>query len=121
MTLPTFLGIGVLRGGTTWLHELLVSHPDVYVPARCKETYFFDLYYERGLEWYEGLFPPRSGGGSRSSALVDILSSQDLVLKLRSSARQDATFDWLQVNLVLLPFDDGQKMARAIVENEVTE
>lgn len=60
MTLPTFLGIGVMRGGTTWLHELLASHPEVYVPTRRKEIYFFDLYYERGLEWYEGFFPPEA-------------------------------------------------------------
>lgn len=47
-----------MRGGTTWLHQLLASHPDVYVPTRRKEIYFFDLYYERGLEWYQGFFPP---------------------------------------------------------------
>jgi hypothetical protein len=55
------------------------------------------------------------------SVLVDLPSSQDLVLKLSSSARQDATFDWLQVNLVLLPFDDGQETARSLVENEVPQ
>jgi tetratricopeptide (TPR) repeat protein len=47
------------------------------------------------------------------SALVDLPSSQDLVLKLNSSARQDATFDWLQVNLVLLPFDDESRNSTA--------
>ena len=57
MTLPTFLGIGVMRGGSTWLHELLSTHPDIYVPKRRKEIYFFDLYYDRGLEWYEQFFP----------------------------------------------------------------
>jgi hypothetical protein len=57
MTLPTFLGIGVIRGGTTWLHELLTSHPEVFVPTRRKEVCFFDQYYERGLRWYERFFP----------------------------------------------------------------
>lgn len=71
MTLPTFLGIGVLRGGTTWLHELLASHPDIYVPTRRKEIFFFDLYYERGLEWYEGFFPPEAEAG-RYQALGEI-------------------------------------------------
>ena len=42
MTLPTFLGIGVPRGGTTWLHKLLISHPVVYMPTRRKEIRFFD-------------------------------------------------------------------------------
>jgi tetratricopeptide (TPR) repeat protein len=39
------------------------------------------------------------------SELVELPPSRDLVLKLRASARQDATFDWLQVNLVLLPIN----------------
>jgi hypothetical protein len=56
MTLPTFLGIGVPRSGTTWLHTLLSSHPDVYMPTRRKEIRFFDKYYARGLGWYSSFF-----------------------------------------------------------------
>ena len=56
MTVPTFLGIGVPRGGTTWLHTLLASHPDVFMPTRRKEVRFFDRHYDRGLEWYEEFF-----------------------------------------------------------------
>ena len=58
MTLPTFLGIGVQRGGSTWLHALLASHPDIYMPTRRKEIRFFDRYYENGLGWYEDFFCP---------------------------------------------------------------
>lgn len=58
MTLPTFLGIGVPRGGTTWLHTLLTSHPDVYMPTQRKEIQFFNRYYERGVGWYETFFCP---------------------------------------------------------------
>ena len=58
MTLPTFIGLGAPRSGTTWLHKLLDSHPDVYMPTRRKEIRFFDQYYERGPGWYETLFPP---------------------------------------------------------------
>jgi hypothetical protein len=58
MTLPTFLGIGVQRGGTTWLHTLLASHPDVYMPTRRKEIRFFERYYQNGLDWYQGFFCP---------------------------------------------------------------
>lgn len=58
MTLPTFLGIGVPRGGTTWLHTWLASHPDVCMPTNRKEIRFFDRHYERGLGWYEAFFCP---------------------------------------------------------------
>lgn len=56
MTLPTFLGIGVQRGGTTWLHALLETHPDIYVPSRRKEIRFFDAHFEKGIDWYESFF-----------------------------------------------------------------
>jgi sulfotransferase family protein len=60
MTLPTFVGIGVPRAGTTWLHTLLDGHPQVYLPTRRKEVRFFDRHHERGLDWYEGFFCPPS-------------------------------------------------------------
>lgn len=58
MTLPTFLGVGVPRAGTTWLHTCLASHPDVYMPVRRKEIRFFDRHFEQGLGWYEAFFCP---------------------------------------------------------------
>ncbi len=58
MTLPTFLGIGAPRAGTTWLNTLLGSHQDVYTPTLRDEIRFFDEHYQRGLGWYERLFCP---------------------------------------------------------------
>jgi len=54
---PDFLGIGVPRAGTTWLHELLRSHPEAYVPSRRKELNYFNLCYDRGPSWYRKFFP----------------------------------------------------------------
>lgn len=54
---PNFLGIGVPRAGTTWLHRSLVSHSQVYVPSRRKEVSYFNSYYERGIGWYAKFFP----------------------------------------------------------------
>lgn len=36
-----FLGIGVQKGGTTWLYDNLASHPDVWLPF-IKEVHFLD-------------------------------------------------------------------------------
>lgn len=58
MTLPTFLGIGVPRAGTTWLHTFLAGHPEICLPTKRKEIRFFDRHFEQGLAWYEGFFPP---------------------------------------------------------------
>lgn len=53
--LPNFLYVGPDKAGSSWLHEVLLKHPDVYLtPA--KDLYFFDRYYERGLAWYADQF-----------------------------------------------------------------
>ena len=57
MTLPSFLGIGASRSGSTWLDRQLRAHPDIYMPTRRKEVHFFDSYYECGIGWYERFFP----------------------------------------------------------------
>jgi hypothetical protein len=53
LRLPTFIHVGPPRTGTTWLHQALTGH--VGLPGE-KETRFFDLHYDRGVEWYGSLF-----------------------------------------------------------------
>ena len=38
---PAFLGIGMQKAGTSWLHHQLSGHPDLWLPAH-KELHFFD-------------------------------------------------------------------------------
>lgn len=54
--LPTFLGLGVLKAGTTLLHDWVAQHPQVSTPLDRKEVDFFSRHYDRGLPWYLGLF-----------------------------------------------------------------
>ena len=53
--LPNFLYIGPDKAGSSWLHETLIKHPDVYL-SPAKDLYFFDRYYDRGLAWYAAQF-----------------------------------------------------------------
>ena len=55
--LPTFIGIGAQRTGTTWIYHCLKEHPEVFVPEE-KELNFFSQHYARGIEWYESHFQP---------------------------------------------------------------
>ncbi len=55
--LPNVVGIGAPRCGTTWLHNLLSSHPKIAMPQGRKELSFFTLYYDRGSNWYSKFFP----------------------------------------------------------------
>lgn len=59
--LPNFLGIGVPKAGSTWLYELLKSHPDIYVPPSRREVRFLTQVPERTLSWYEDFFPDDDG------------------------------------------------------------
>lgn len=53
--LPNFLHLGPGKSGSTWLHEVLSLHPQVYL-TDAKDLYFFSRYYERGLDWYGAQF-----------------------------------------------------------------
>lgn len=55
--LPNFIGLGVQRAATTWLHHCLSEHPNVFVPE-AKELFYFSTRYEMGQEWYESHFKP---------------------------------------------------------------
>jgi hypothetical protein len=57
LTLPTFLGIGVPKAGTTWLYELLISHPEIYIPDKLKDIRYFNRFYDQGPDWYQSFFP----------------------------------------------------------------
>ena len=37
---PTFIGVGVPKAGTTWLHYRFKHHPDIYTPVH-KELHYF--------------------------------------------------------------------------------
>lgn len=56
--LPNLVIAGAQRAGTTSLHYLLASHPDVFFPEKPQEIHFFDdeRAYARGLDAYRGLF-----------------------------------------------------------------
>ncbi len=58
---PEYLIIGTKRGGTTSLARWLLEHPDVgsLWPSRetRKGTYYFDVNYGKGQDWYLSHFP----------------------------------------------------------------
>jgi Sulfotransferase domain len=53
--LPNFLHIGPSKSGSTWLHEVLILHPEIYL-SQAKDLYFFSRYYDRGPGWYRAQF-----------------------------------------------------------------
>src|SRR5690625_527011 len=54
--LPNALIIGPMKSGTSWIHDYLQTRPDVGLPRGVKETFFFDRFYAKGIDWYAGHF-----------------------------------------------------------------
>lgn len=52
---PNFLFIGPDKAGSTWLYETLKRHKQVFL-SPVKELFFFDRYYDKGLDWYTQYF-----------------------------------------------------------------
>jgi len=52
--LPDFIAVGPPRTATTWLHQALKGR--VGLPRAIKDSHFFVLHYDKGLEWYASLF-----------------------------------------------------------------
>lgn len=61
--LPTALVVGPMRCGTTWLDRYLRAHPNVCMPDKVKETFFFDRRFEKGRSWYASHFDHCGTGG----------------------------------------------------------
>ncbi|WP_460220437.1 sulfotransferase family protein [Psychroserpens sp. MEBiC05023] len=52
-----FFCVGAQKAGTTLLHDILIQHPEIYLPEE-KEAHFFDVneLYERGVEYFKTFF-----------------------------------------------------------------
>lgn len=68
--LPDFVYAGAGRAGSTYLHQVLQRHPDIFVP-RTKDVYYFDFNYDKGVSWYADFFTSAPAG----SVLGDISMS----------------------------------------------
>lgn len=67
--LPSFLLVGGQRCGTTSLHRALVAHPQVFGATFHKGVNYFDLNYERGMDWYRAHFPRLEPARRRAAVL----------------------------------------------------
>jgi hypothetical protein len=73
-----FLGIGAQKAGTTWLHQMLGAHPEVFMArAEDKDLRFFSAYYDCGYEWYESHFAEDDGAKRRGEFSTSYFYSQD--------------------------------------------
>lgn len=87
---PTFIYIGPDKAGSTWLYEILRAHPRCFVPA-CKDIYFFDRYYHRGLDWYLSFFQGAGPGTIATGELSHDYLFSDLAARRIARDLPDVT------------------------------
>jgi hypothetical protein len=92
--LPNFLYVGPDKAGSSWLHEMLLKHPDVYL-SPAKDLYFFDRYYERGTDWYASRFR-----GARTEEIVGEVC-QDYLFHPEAAARIHETLGPIRIMVSL--------------------
>lgn len=54
--IPTRIAIGTQKAASTYLYNLLASHPDVALSERT-EVDFYSTHFEKGTDWYQSTFP----------------------------------------------------------------
>ena len=87
--LPNFLYLGPGKSGSTWLHEVLISHPEIYF-TEAKDLYFFSRYYDRGLGWYGANFrAAQSQHKIVGEVTPDYLSCPEAADRIRESLGPD--------------------------------
>lgn len=80
VTNPSFLYIGAEKAGSSWIYQILREHPDVFVPE-AKDIYFFDRFYDKGVDWYLSHFR----GASDKTAVGEIC--HDYFLSVQTAER----------------------------------
>lgn len=54
--IPDFIIVGAQRCGTSSLYEYLTGHPHI-LPALRKEVHYFDINFDKGVNWYQSFLP----------------------------------------------------------------
>ena len=96
--LPQFIVIGAEKSGTTSLYHYLSQHPQ-FLPSLEKELDFFDMEFNRGIDWYLAHFPPIPNqlglvtgevsanylySGEAPQRIVELLPQAKLIVLLRN-------------------------------------
>lgn len=80
---PTFVGVGVQKCATSWLHETLNSHPGIFT-SDTKEVEFFTAFYDRGYEWYERHFADGADAPARGETSPSYFYHPDAPARVRA-------------------------------------
>jgi hypothetical protein len=126
--LPNFLIIGGQRCGTTWIHNCLLEHPEVFVSSK-KELHFFDVHFEKGLNYYKSFFNQSQFHRAIGEATPEYLYKKDVpkrifetlqdvkfIAILRNPAdRAFSAYNMFKGKFKGMPFEEAIKKSKALL------
>jgi len=77
-----FIGIGAQKCASTWLHDVLVDHPELSMPSGVKEVDYFSYHFDRGSDWYAQRFDASKQDALRGEISPSYLHSPDVVARV---------------------------------------
>lgn len=86
--LPNFYYVGSSKCGSSALHDILDLHPDIFLP-KVKETEFFRLNFEKGLDWYQKQYFSEYSGEHAVGEIQPCLSEIDAPKRLFDALGKD--------------------------------
>ena len=87
--LPTRFHIGTQKAGSTFIYNLLSSHPDVSLSSQT-EVHYYSKFFTRGDDWYHSLF---SGKGIKiDTSPKYFMRGEDVALRIKKACGEKAKF-----------------------------
>jgi len=131
--LPNFLIIGAQKSGTTFVHECLREHPDIFMP-RSEVRFFEDPdYHESGFQQFEALFAKvrhqKAIGIKRADYLAkpecparihEYIPSARLIVTLRSPVQRAISAYFWYMRMGYIPLARPEEGMRAILDASYT-
>lgn len=84
LSLPTFLYIGSQKCGSTWIYDTMKEHPEIFMPD-AKNLNFFNMHYERGIDWYASFFKTNRAAKALGEASHDYFLSDTTAKRIHQN------------------------------------
>jgi len=85
---PVSIVVGPEKTATTFIQRLLEPHPDLLLPTRIKETFFFDRFYATGIGWYQARFAPAAPHVRLVEVGTGYFASEQVITRIKHSFPQ---------------------------------